>query len=448
MQPLFQTPDSARIAIANKPLLLGGTVTYITPAEFKQQFRCDFTRSLWGDGLRVAQYAGLARRIATNNLTGLDSLQLAVIHRLANPLNNLVIGKISDRVGWGLFPQSDIPANTVFDIYSGEAVLSSLQRTKSAYAFGLSKSLDMSMGIDLIDAERRGNLMRFMQHLPIDYHARCRAHMLRELAKLKEKPAQIDQFLTRIRLQYEEQGENDPELANIQFMSDSTGVPQHVATANVEPLFCEIDGVKLLVMRSHCPIKAGEMLGFSYGSHYWEYKECSPELFTRKGGLLSHDSYKRTFAKLFVDEPGQKKPILMQDKTENFIKSVLLNAPVRSSLDDGHTLYTSIYDVRDQLVAANAVTPNFGFRPGPFPGVGALVHSLGKQGVPNVKVKAYFRLDGQNGMVHLTGAVEIVCRLPTTIDNYAAMFSSLASYLKGCYKDVNIFETTGEIVVS
>ena len=99
----------SRIPYMENPPAEGGEIHYLTPEEFKHKFNCEYTE---GIVIRNSQY-----KIATaNDFKGTRAK--AAYDRLINPLETLVICKMSDNIGYGLFTTQDIKMGTVLCIYA------------------------------------------------------------------------------------------------------------------------------------------------------------------------------------------------------------------------------------------------------------------------------------------------------------------------------------------
>lgn len=176
--------------------------------------------------------------------------------------NNFIICKMSQGIGAGIFLAQDakvIPMGSIVMLYAGALeVLPRNQNISSDYAMNFSLLLKMNICDILdedslevrvhIDAEKIGNLSRFIQHAPLD--------------------------------------------VELKYMRDSNGIKAKITTANL------IQGVDwhlgfpviyLLAARDICP---GEQLLLSYGKDYWSTffgnnSRINPYLFDVHGNIIA-----------------------------------------------------------------------------------------------------------------------------------------------------------------
>ena len=109
-----------------------GPIQYLTPAEFKQNFNCDYMEGLYIAHNQLARYLTTLEENVERTRINCDAnalvallspkaLQSAVRERLNHPLMSVVIRKFPTGTGidYGLFATAIIPKGTVI-IYSGE----------------------------------------------------------------------------------------------------------------------------------------------------------------------------------------------------------------------------------------------------------------------------------------------------------------------------------------
>ena len=152
---MLRAKQNERIPIADKPLRLGGQITFLSHDEFERQFGCQYVEKVDSIG-----YANLLA--VTESITGhLSSVQLKtqLRHLLENPRDDLVICNINKSVGFGVFARDDIPKDTVLCFYSG--TLTSGQKAKHD---------DHGLGFygmnALVSTQSHRGISSFFEHLP------------------------------------------------------------------------------------------------------------------------------------------------------------------------------------------------------------------------------------------------------------------------------------------
>ena len=103
-----------RIPVADRPLLLGGTVVYLTVDEFQGRCGCSFN-----DGISLDPRSRITR--FQENITGKASsaqLKRQIEKLLRVGYEKLVLCKMGD-YGYGVFASHNIPKDTVVAIYGG-----------------------------------------------------------------------------------------------------------------------------------------------------------------------------------------------------------------------------------------------------------------------------------------------------------------------------------------
>lgn len=143
MKSIIDDKTPAKIAYMENPPAEGGQIKYLTTEEFQQKFNCEYT-----EGVVVKQ---LTKEPATES-DFKDTRAKAAYDRLLHPLENLVICKMTNDVGYGLFTTEAIPMGTVICLYAGEYD---------------PKTAEFVYSCGGINAARIGGVARFMQHQPI-----------------------------------------------------------------------------------------------------------------------------------------------------------------------------------------------------------------------------------------------------------------------------------------
>lgn len=293
---MIQSKQNKRIPVADKPLRLGGQITLLSHDEFERQFGCQYMEKV--DYIVDANLLEVPENIR-GYLTSVQ-LKTQLRHLLENPRDDLVICKINESVGCGVFARDDIPKDTVLCFYSG--TLMSGQKTKYG-DYGLAF---YGMNAQVSTQSHRG-ISSFFEHLPS-------ALKMPDIKRLQFILKMIGQQVSEHDLKLHD------ELYSIQF--DNERIKASLATENLRQEFINYNGLPVILLVTNNAIQAGEQLGFNYGSSYFRSRGLVPELFNKTGELIPGNVYKRTFWQLTLDEVsyiGELQPLidqLRQGKTQ------------------------------------------------------------------------------------------------------------------------------------
>lgn len=456
LKPLFPANSLKQIPVANKPLCQDEEIKYLSTTQFKEIFGCEYTETMWGTEEEATYYQKLWQQ-AINNKNKLTEIELQILDRLENPLNDVAICFINEEVGYGLFAQRDIPKGTVLAIYSG-----TLDRAKTYneahddYAYALSKNISNLKNILVVSAKEKGGIARFMQHLPID-HQRYKAEMVKKLmdpdffaetnnisterAKQLFKENKVnEEFMSEFADKLIRETTTDHEYPDIEFTPET--IEYDVATSNTKVKQIVCCGCPMAVIIAEYPIKAGEQIGFSYGIQYWRSCKRYPELFQHNGTVLDHRFYKRTKVNLIFSDPSKKYHELpLEGTTATFIGDVKRNKPITAVINPTEEIPLSVYDLREKLITANAVGKRFGTLALTSFAL-ALKNKLAAN-FPGVAVKAYYQ-DPTKSTSTLDGhTVDVVCQAQSQ-----QKFSELTQFFKPIETRVKTFPETNEIVIT
>jgi hypothetical protein len=249
-----------KIPYSERPLALGGEIVYLTHEEFKAKFNCEYSESLLGDRENLALY--LENEVIISSLDVDSSSKIA--ERLNNPISSLVICKINDKVGYGVFASENIPAHTVIGTYAGE-IKPCNYFIDSGDPYGLlwcHKTQDLELEYQLISAKNEGNVIRFMQNLP---------------------------------------EQDSAEFHDIQLRHGIT--KDQLATGNVYFKEVLINGIPVMACFTWRNIIKGEQLGYSYGEKCCLSVKLNPRYFDRSGNIIALSDYHFASAivKIYID---------------------------------------------------------------------------------------------------------------------------------------------------
>lgn len=308
-QLLFQAVKRDSIEVADAPLPLGGSIRRLSIAEFEAKFELAYAESCSVAPETTSQQRQL--------LTGAplppcfevddDELQRNVAKRLQQPLTDLVVCHISDEVGYGLFTRKPIAEGSVLMIYAGEVGSISLPRFHhNRYLYNLANCDQLT-----VNAQKWGNLARFMQHLPMDYQRekqrrrqlftsndyvvrllRSQGHSVQasEIPMiLQQKGLTEDYFIRMSDQSIELDRQKDKGLDAYQFQSSA--VKDTVACANVDIILTRHHGYTVAAMIATDDIPAGAQLGYPYGQDYLQKTDKPVRLFDKQGRVIALDRY-------------------------------------------------------------------------------------------------------------------------------------------------------------
>lgn len=288
---ILELENQQTIAIADKPILLGGNIKHIPISEFEMEIGQRYLDRI--DASECHIHLSENHENITGNLTS-RQLKKQLEFLLKNSRKDLIICKINNDVGYGIFALNDIPKDTVLCFYSGTLINSSKVKIESDHAieyYGLNASFSTK--------NYRG-IASFFQHLP---------------SKLKFSNAKV--FSQILQSMGQSVSESDlkinDELYSIEFHDKK--VEKSLATANIRCEYVCYNGIPVTLFVTDSQIKAGEQLGFNYGKDYWLSRNSVPELFNQSGAVIPCSLYKRTFYQLKLDRctyTGDLLPLIQQ----------------------------------------------------------------------------------------------------------------------------------------
>ncbi|GAB4393935.1 MAG: hypothetical protein Tsb005_14290 [Gammaproteobacteria bacterium] len=281
--PFSECEDYKRIPYIENLPTKSNKITYLTPQAFQEKFNCEYF-----EGIQTPHEK--YQSIEPHQLT--TPLEKAIYHRLMNPLDCLAICKMDDQAGYGLFALEDIALGTLITIYSGEYAINS-----EGSAYTLSQT----------NATNIGGMARFMQHLPIIPYTHvnflCQStrnpQLYALINNLEVKTAQ-DRLNDTDYIQDELEmifyvAENHPEHYDSYQLTDiEPSIKPSIADSNIFYKIIEINSIEVIAMFAMRDIKKNEILGFSYGTHYWENHPTinQPLLFDKQGNTIAKSALK------------------------------------------------------------------------------------------------------------------------------------------------------------
>ena len=175
-------------------------------------------------------------------------------------------------VGHGLITTTALSKGAIVGSYAG-SLLKAKEASASAYAIHLNQEF-------FIDAEKSGNLMRFLQHLP-------------------SHPDDIYEFYSKNFPVPQEVGDEKikSSLFGLRSVEEFNGLIFHdpskkklLATANLHPVKFLINGKPGWCFKAMHDIEAGSLLGYNY----WpDFLATAPRYFQKTGELIPTDAYVR-----------------------------------------------------------------------------------------------------------------------------------------------------------
>lgn len=324
---MFPSRRLNTIPIANLPPSSGGKIKHITPEEFYKQFGYVYDEKI-EEGSQPLSFEHFKESIEGR----LPSSQLIrqLQHLIDNPREDLILAKINDSVGYGVFAANDIPENSVLCFFSGTVTSGTtmLERDNEGTAIHGMSAFMSTKG-------HRG-ISSYFQHLPsvppipdINFFL----HILHKTGQhVSEKELRL----------------ND-ELFSIDFLDKDTRLS--LATANVRREYVLYKGIPVILYVTNQPIKAHEQLGLKYGYHYWSSRDIVPELFDKAGKTIPYTQYRRTFWQLTFEGfcyEGDLRPLVAQ------IKSKKTKVEFEDEKNTKHVLDSDV--VARELIRVHAMT--------------------------------------------------------------------------------------------
>jgi hypothetical protein len=312
-QPVFKVSSPTEVWYCDRPLKASGAKPRKIPvAELEE---------IIGGGFKYSEDVYIKE---LSNLPFLKSslspdIIKEILTRLKNPLiDKLVICKIDDEVGHGVFARQSIDINEIVAIYSGEFSFSQ-SGNDASYAMDAVRSQKGS-GYS-IDAKKIGGIARFFQHLPLlpDVLAVHQTKKFKENGRdcikksldLSEtfsgfSPNDIEYCINEVLSNVlHNNGEKIKEMLNcdrdpnqlFEVENAVLAISWHevaIANVGVATLLLKNGGVPIIYFYAKREIRIGEPVGFSYGLGYWSSLGKLPRLFDLHGNSLSKGLYKYT----------------------------------------------------------------------------------------------------------------------------------------------------------
>ncbi len=312
-QPVFKVMSPIEVWYCDKPLK--------APGAAPKKILVSELEKIVGDGFRYSEdiYSAISSKLPFQKNSRPPDVVKEILKCLRNPLiDKLVICKIDDEVGHGVFARLPIKFNEVVAIYSGEFKSSTDVIGDTVYALDAALSKKRS-GYN-VDAKKIGGIARFFQHLP--HHADILAeHQTRKFKTGRaciEKSLGLDETLFEltpeeasgsIEFLFEDamygHGEKIKEMMN--YNRDPSGffevenielsISWHeiaIANLRMSSLILKDEGIPIIYFYAEKDILVGEPVGFSYTLGYWASMARLPRLFDLSGYALSRDLYKYT----------------------------------------------------------------------------------------------------------------------------------------------------------
>lgn len=389
--PLFSANKLKAIPVVEK---IGGEVIFISEAEFQQKFACEYTESIWATEDLASYYSDI-QQASKKSQKKLTKDEKKLKHRLENPLEDIAITFMGEKVGYGLVARKDIEPGTIIGVYSG------VQEKEEGYKSGDDYLHRLDNDI-CVNARIKGGIIRFMQHLPDELE--------------------------------------DDELANIEFKSPS--IKASIAKSNIIRKSGFLFGCPMTVFVAERLIKAGEQLGYSYEEDYWRIKRVFPEYFLNDLTILDHSQYKRKKAKLNFDHPIKKgKNIeIVVDSNVNDIDLTINSECISLEFDNDEKIKLSVYDFRSRLSDGNIVD---GQRYAALPQVDKFIESLNnmlKIRFTSITVREYYKFPNKTD--ELGKVIDSVFRVANS-----RQLSQLERFFKPIEDIFSFYHETNEMVL-
>lgn len=344
---LSEKNKTSHVQYADKPLLLGGLAEEITLDALYKKANANF---IYSDALFSAKKHPPYRNSKQTQKSIEDKFTKNFKVHDFTSIDSFVICNMG-KLGHGVCANQDFEPYECFILYSGIIV----EKDSDAPSIGQSDyEIKYQSKINLsVDAAERGNVSRFIQHMPLNHQT------FKEITQ--EMPSYYEETNTSVKSDQFWQYEN---LVCKEGIDDT-----QVAWANLFTRLVWIRNKPCIVLFNPRKINAGEQLGFSYGDGYWIFRRQKPELFDLSGNIIPHDKYGYKEAPIYLPTARCFRKLLGSENfgfLMHYNKSMLLDDLKRSHETVGPVWFThaaepiSIYKLRELLIYYNAIDADYG----------------------------------------------------------------------------------------
>ena len=451
-------PKATNVWYSAIPPLLGGTPVKITIQELyhKLGYSFEFSENIY------TQQTCLVNPPENFDLTHQANITPMVLKKLNSPVHDsLVVCKIDDKVGHGVFTREPIKYGEVVAIYSGEIKKNhppSLDKQEYQYSLGIDSS-DKQERYS-IDAINIGGIARFIEHLPQNNHKlteqllqlfRSDETALERYVKYAKfsKPANQEarqgflqvlksdilhgtgeQFKCSRGIVKGQDSDTECELQNSTFKD---GV--EIAYSNLEVGTIFHQQKPIVFLHAARNISVGEQLGYSYGASYWRGINQLPRFFDLKGQTISYDQYSNAQMPLTFASPASKQAFTYS--REQYFQNFPKKFPVILA---SNQQMVSFYWLREHLANNNVIDTSH--LPLAYDTTATLIL---KDLFPDAKVKAFRRSpESKNPEEH--HIIDVVCTFPS-LEQYK---KALQIFSESCLRTFSLAKAiapTQEIIV-
>lgn len=392
---LLDFPSVEKIPYFDRPPALGGKLRYLSPEAFTQLFGCTYSESLYLEVARTGAEADLEavrKRFVPQKHINYSTRRAQLESLRRTPFKKLALCDLGEPFGVGVVALEDIPAHEMIGIYGGVVrwALSEVDHGNDYLSIIKSSqtkenSAEEDAAIVVVDAKMFRGMGGFMLHAPIS-HERQREQWERDwrnpeiLASVFQQPVEFirrafkegrltDEMISQAVLDgIRHNEEADTEFADIEFfdsMDKHNGLEvkfseaelkRSIASANVEREEIPFRDTLVTALLTTHAIKKWEMVNINYSVHYWRQSHRYPQLFSRLGSRVPLEFYKRKNTITITMDAAVGISKTFSHGREGFLEEIVRNKPVICNTND----VFSVYEMRKQLVIANAVPSYFG----------------------------------------------------------------------------------------
>jgi tetratricopeptide (TPR) repeat protein len=298
-EKIVHIQNQAQIAYSEFPITPDSKITQLTPAQLSVKLGFEYDESLYHeDGIDIRDYIKEGDLSPAGDRPKPEFIE----QRIKQPLMGLVICKMADPLGHGVFTTKDIKEGTVICFYSG-TVSKPILDDIYTLPLGSSKNINPNHMLS-ISPKISGGIARFFQSLPYDY-AQNVEYLCKNLpqATAKKFNISIDQFDTMVKARNldlkqfaEELFQGSKDFDDMKSINLTEAASKQMVRSNLTIKRVPYGKTVLSVVVAACDISAYSQIGFSYTKMFKQMK-IQPLFFDQQGKVLAGDDIQYILSK-------------------------------------------------------------------------------------------------------------------------------------------------------
>jgi hypothetical protein len=297
MVKIFNLSTANSLLVSDKPITQpDANIQELNLSEIYEKFSFTYSEDVELSDNLTSEDEGLGKEHKDLRIQALEAhLIQNVLERIRHSLNtSLIVCRIDEEVGYGVFTAAPIEAGSVIGLYAGQLCNRRGDHSIGDYGYGINKS-------NAIDAFSVGGITRFIQHMPtylMPIYQQIDDADFKNLKKIAstysialppdpdfepsiEQLSPTKDFIKGC-IENEHKGLGDVN-SKMQAMLDA-GLP--IASANTMWAPFIYQGRTLQCLVAMRAIAANEQLGVDYGPNYWGLRRISPKYFHKNTGAV------------------------------------------------------------------------------------------------------------------------------------------------------------------